>query len=131
MSLRSSKRKRVENESARSAKAQETPTLSGVLRSLDAYCTWAFGDKGKNIFQHLLDGGKNSAGDELSGEIKIDQLSPVTERLSGENEDQYIDRHAGRIAALVILEDAFFGILQGITPGTGIPARLNSRWCLC
>ena len=61
MSLRSSKRKRVENESAHPAKAQETPTLSGVLRSLDAYCTWAFGEKGKNIFQHLLDGGENSA----------------------------------------------------------------------
>ena len=123
MSLRSSgsKRKRAENESVHLNKAQETPTLSGVLRSLDAYCTSAFGEKGKNIFQRLLEGDENSAGDELRAEIKMDQLPHVKERLPGENEDQYYDRHAGRIAALVILEDAFFGVLQGITPGTGIP----------
>ncbi len=63
MSLRSSKRKRVENESVHPKKAQETPTLSGVLRPLDAYCTWAFGEKGKNIFQHLLEGGENEGGE--------------------------------------------------------------------
>jgi hypothetical protein len=118
MNPRSTKRQRA---AKAQEKAQETPTLSGILRSLDAYCTWAFGEKGQMIFQNLFDGGKNSGGDNLRAEIKMDQLPPVTGKLSGENEEQYYDRHAGRIASLAILEDAFFGILQGIRPGTGIP----------
>ena len=123
MNLRSSKRQRAENEPPDAS--EETPTLSGVLRSLDAYCTWAFGNKGRTIFQHLHDGGQNSAGDELRGQIKADKLPHVTGLLSGETEEQFYDRHAGRMASLVILNDAFYGILQGIRPGTGIPRALE------
>ena len=91
------------------------PCLSGILRAVDVYSTWAFSTDAKNIFQKLKEDNENSSGDTLRKEIKLDLLPKVESRLPDELDEHFYDRLAGRAWLLVELGEAYTDLYQVLT----------------
>ena len=83
------------------------PCLSGILRAVETYSIWAYAADATNIFQKLKEGNENCPGDSLRKEIKLNLLPKVNIRLSGEPDDQFYDRLAGRAWLLIELGGAY------------------------
>jgi hypothetical protein len=88
------------------------PRLDAILRTVDVYAQWAFGIEAKTIFQALLGPGKNDPGDNGRLEIKLNKLPEVLERLEGEDDANFYDRHAGRAWLIVDAHNKHVSLFQ-------------------
>ncbi len=86
--------------------------LDGILRTVDVYSQWAFGIEARTIFQKLLEESKNNHGENGRLEIKLNKLPAVLERLEGEDDDHFYDRHAGRAWLIVDAHNKHASLFQ-------------------
>ena len=88
------------------------PCQSGILRAVEKYLIWAYGNDAQNIFQMLKEGSLNSPGDSLRKEIKLNLFPEVKSRLPGEDDDHFYDRLAGRAWLMIELDEAYTDLYQ-------------------